>query len=69
MKSKFYSAKNLFLFAIKKDFDYYKRNTADTGGTCKLRPYSDDGIDEYIVSKAVGNVRNNEPGLIERAGL
>jgi putative SOS response-associated peptidase YedK len=34
-----------------------------------LRPYPDDGIEEHIVSKAVGNVRNNEPGLIEKADL
>ncbi|MBD3615367.1 MAG: SOS response-associated peptidase [Gracilimonas sp.] len=34
-----------------------------------LKPYPDDGIDEYIVSQAVGNVRNNESGLIEKADL
>ena len=34
-----------------------------------LRPYPDDAIDEYIVSKAVGNVRNNEPGLVQKAEL
>lgn len=34
-----------------------------------LRPYPDDDLDAYIVSKAVGNVRNNEAGLIEKAGL
>ncbi|WP_421773734.1 SOS response-associated peptidase [Gracilimonas sp.] len=34
-----------------------------------LKPYPDDGIEEHIVSKAVGNVRNNEPGLIEKADL
>lgn len=34
-----------------------------------LEPYPDDGIKEHIVSKAVGNVRNNEAGLIEKADL
>lgn len=34
-----------------------------------LQPYPDDAMDEYLVSKAVGNVRNNEPGLIEKADL
>ncbi len=34
-----------------------------------LQPYPDDGIDEYIVSKAVGNVRNNHEGLIQKADL
>lgn len=34
-----------------------------------LRPYPDDGIQEYIVSKSVGNVQNNGPGLIEKADL
>ncbi len=32
-----------------------------------LRPYPDDAMSEHIVGKAVGNVRNNEPGLIEKA--
>lgn len=34
-----------------------------------LKPYSDDAIEEHRVSKAVGNVRNNAPGLIEKADL
>lgn len=34
-----------------------------------LKPYPDDGIEEHIVSKAVGNVRINQPGLIEKADL
>ena len=34
-----------------------------------LRPYSDDGIEEYIVSKAVGNVKNNEESLIQKADI
>ncbi|MFO7847185.1 MAG: SOS response-associated peptidase [Balneolaceae bacterium] len=32
-----------------------------------LRPYSDDGIDEYVVNKAVGNVSNNDESLIQKA--
>jgi len=34
-----------------------------------LRPYPDDGLNEYIVSKAVGNVRNNDESLIQKTGL
>jgi putative SOS response-associated peptidase YedK len=34
-----------------------------------LRPYPDDAMEEYTVNRAVGNVRNNEPGLIEKAEL
>ncbi len=34
-----------------------------------LRPCPDDAIDEYIVSKAVDNVRNNAPGLVQKAEL
>lgn len=34
-----------------------------------LKPYPDDAIEEHMVSKAVGNVRNNVPGLIEKADL
>lgn len=34
-----------------------------------LKPYPDDGIQEHIVSRAVGNVWNNEQGLIEKADL
>lgn len=34
-----------------------------------LEPYPDDGLEEHIVPKAVGNVRNNEPGLIAKADL
>ncbi|MAO64846.1 MAG: hypothetical protein CL666_07575 [Balneola sp.] len=34
-----------------------------------LQPYPNDGIDEHIVSKAVGKVQNNGPGLIEKADL
>ncbi|MEX1013534.1 MAG: SOS response-associated peptidase family protein [Candidatus Paceibacterota bacterium] len=34
-----------------------------------LKPYPDDGIEEHIVSQAVGNVRNNGSGLIEKADL
>lgn len=34
-----------------------------------LRPYPDDAIDEYIVSKAVGNVRNNDKSLTQKADL
>jgi putative SOS response-associated peptidase YedK len=34
-----------------------------------LKPYPNDGIEEYIVSQAVGNVRNNQPGLIEKTDL
>lgn len=34
-----------------------------------LKPYPDDGIQEHIVSQAVGNVRNNEAGLIEKTDL
>ena len=34
-----------------------------------LQPYPDDALDEHIVSKAVGNVRNNNPELVERATL
>lgn len=34
-----------------------------------LRPYPDDAIDEYIVSKAVGNVRNNDESLTQKADL
>lgn len=34
-----------------------------------LRPYPDDAMSEYRVSRAVGNVSNNEPGLIEKADL
>ncbi|MDZ7717850.1 MAG: SOS response-associated peptidase [Balneolaceae bacterium] len=31
-----------------------------------LRPYPDDAIDEYIVSKAVGNVRNNDKASLRK---
>lgn len=34
-----------------------------------LKPYPDDAMEEYIVSKACGNVRNNDPALIEKADL
>lgn len=34
-----------------------------------LRPYPDDALEAQIVSKEVGNVRNNHPGLIQKAGL
>lgn len=34
-----------------------------------LQPYPDDALDEHIVPKAVGNVRNNNPDLIQRATL
>lgn len=34
-----------------------------------LRPYPDDAMAHHIVSKAVGNVRNNYPGLIRKADL
>ncbi|MAL18509.1 MAG: hypothetical protein CL670_12495 [Balneola sp.] len=34
-----------------------------------LEPYPDDALKEHIVPKAVGNVKNNEPGLIEKADL
>ncbi|MBO6794509.1 MAG: SOS response-associated peptidase [Balneolaceae bacterium] len=34
-----------------------------------LQPYPDDALSEHIVSKAVGNVRNNEPGLVEPSTL
>ncbi len=34
-----------------------------------LHPCPDDVISEHIVSKAVGNVRNNHEGLIQKAGL
>ncbi len=34
-----------------------------------LRPYPDDALAEHIVSKAVGNVRNNHEGLIQKTGL
>lgn len=32
-----------------------------------LRPYPDDALGEYIVGKAVGNVRNNNESLIQKA--
>ncbi len=34
-----------------------------------LQPYPDDAMKEHIVSKAVGDVRNNEKGLIQKADL
>ncbi|MGB0346179.1 MAG: SOS response-associated peptidase [Balneolaceae bacterium] len=34
-----------------------------------LQPYADDAISEHIVSKAVGNVRNNSSELVEPATL
>lgn len=34
-----------------------------------LQPYPDDALQEHRVSKAVGNVRNNGPALIEKADL
>lgn len=34
-----------------------------------LKPYPDDAIEEHRVSKAVGNVRNNGPGLIQKTDL
>lgn len=34
-----------------------------------LKPYPDDAMEEYIVPKAVGNVKNNHAGLIEKADL
>jgi len=34
-----------------------------------LKPYPDDGIEEHIVSKEVGNVKNNGEGLIQKAEL
>ncbi|MDR9366214.1 MAG: SOS response-associated peptidase family protein, partial [Balneolaceae bacterium] len=34
-----------------------------------LRPYPDDAISEYVVSKAVNNVRNNGEELIHKAEL
>lgn len=34
-----------------------------------LRPYPDDAISEHIVGKAVGNVRNNDESLIQKAEL
>lgn len=34
-----------------------------------LRPYPDDAITEHIVSKSVGNVRNNGKELIQKAEL
>ncbi len=42
----------------------------DTNGLKVLiRPYPDDGIEFYQVSKAVNNVRNNEAGLLEVSSL
>lgn len=34
-----------------------------------LRPFPDDAMKEHVVTKAVGNVRNNEEGLIQKADL
>jgi len=34
-----------------------------------IKPFPNDTMDTYIVSKEVGNVKNNHPGLIEKAGL
>lgn len=34
-----------------------------------IQPYPNDAISEHIVSKAVGNVRNNTPDLVEPATL
>lgn len=34
-----------------------------------LRPYPDDALAEHIVSKALGNVRNNDKNLTQRADL
>lgn len=34
-----------------------------------LRPYPSDAMEAYIVSKEVGNVRNNHPGLVQKASL
>ncbi len=34
-----------------------------------LRPYPNDGMNQYIVSKEVNNAKNNHPGLIEKADL
>jgi len=34
-----------------------------------LRPFPDDAMAEHIVSKEVGNVRNNSEGLIQKADL
>lgn len=34
-----------------------------------LRPYPDDALKEFIVSRQVGNVRSNHPGLVEKAEL
>ncbi len=34
-----------------------------------LKPYPEDAMQEYIVSNACGNVRNNDPTLIQKAEL
>jgi len=34
-----------------------------------LKPNPENGIREHIVDKAGGNVRNNQPGLINKASL
>lgn len=43
-------------------------NRDTTGLKELLKPFPDDAIDYYEVSKTVNNVRNNTPELVEPAG-
>lgn len=54
---------------LKEEWDeWLDRDNHDTGALQELlRPFPDDALSYYPVSKAVNNVRNNGPELIERA--
>ncbi len=49
--------------------DWLNPNHSDDYLKDLLRPYPDDALEAFIVSKEVGNVRNNNPSLIEPASL
>ncbi len=49
--------------------DWLNPNHSDEYLKGLLRPYPDDALEAFIVSKEVGNVRNNNPSLIEPASL
>lgn len=56
---------------LQEEFDHWldPKNTDPEFLTDFLKPYPDEGLKEHIVGQAVGNVRNNDPGLIEKADL
>ena len=49
--------------------DWLKSDHSEEYLSDLLRPYPDDAIEAYRVSKDVGNVRNNHPGLVVKADL